>query len=57
MLASSQGRTNYGMNMRGRAIVVLIDGVRPNSSRTASRQPDALDPFNIENTEGPLWAI
>lgn len=25
---SSQGRTNYGMNMRGRAIVVLIDGVR-----------------------------
>ena len=22
---SSQGRTNYGMNMRGRAIVVLID--------------------------------
>ena len=30
---SSQGRTNYGMNMRGRAIVVLIDGVRLNSSR------------------------
>ncbi len=35
---SSPGRTNYGMNMRGRAIVVLIDGVRLNSSRTDSRQ-------------------
>ncbi|HHU6618215.1 TPA: TonB-dependent receptor domain-containing protein [Klebsiella pneumoniae] len=39
---SSQGRTNYGMNMRGRAIVVLIDGVRLNSSRTDSRQLDAI---------------
>jgi iron complex outermembrane receptor protein len=44
---SSQGRTNYGMNMRGRAIVVLIDGVRLNSSRTDSRQLDSIDPFNI----------
>ena len=48
---SSQGRTNYGMNMRGRAIVVLIDGVRLNSSRTDSRQLDAIDPFNIEHIE------
>ena len=48
---SSQGRTNYGMNMRGRAIVVLIDGVRLNSSRTDSRQLDAIDPFNIEHVE------
>lgn len=45
------GRTNYGMNMRGRAIVVLIDGVRLNSSRTDSRQLDAIDPFNIEHVE------
>ncbi|MDQ6190918.1 TonB-dependent receptor plug domain-containing protein [Klebsiella pneumoniae] len=39
------------MNMRGRAIVVLIDGVRLNSSRTDSRQLDAIDPFNIEHIE------
>nr|VXZ86137.1 Cloacin receptor [Klebsiella pneumoniae] len=37
--------------MRGRAIVVLIDGVRLNSSRTDSRQLDAIDPFNIEHIE------
>lgn len=48
---SSQGRTNYGMNMRGRALVVLIDGVRLNSSRTDSRQLDAIDPFNIAHIE------
>lgn len=48
---SSQGRTNYGMNMRGRAIVVLIDGVRMNSSRTDSRQLDSIDPFNIAHIE------
>ena len=48
---SSQGRTNYGMNMRGRAIVVLIDGVRMNSSRTDSRQLDSIDPFNIDHIE------
>ncbi|MFX4315622.1 TonB-dependent receptor plug domain-containing protein, partial [Enterobacter sp. 63] len=51
MDVSSQGRTNYGMNMRGRAIVVLIDGVRLNSSRTDSRQLDSIDPFNIEHIE------
>lgn len=39
------------MNMRGRAIVVLIDGVRLNSSRTDSRQLDSIDPFNIEHIE------
>lgn len=48
---SQPGRTNYGMNMRGRAIVVLIDGVRLNSSRTDSRQLDSIDPFNIAHIE------
>lgn len=33
---SSQGRTNYGMNMRGRSIMVMIDGVRLNSSRSVN---------------------
>ena len=48
---SSQGRTNFGMNMRGRGIVVLIDGVRMNSSRSDSRQLDSIDPFNIAHIE------
>ncbi|MFE8117782.1 TonB-dependent siderophore receptor [Brenneria goodwinii] len=48
---SSQGRTNYGMNMRGRSIVVMVDGVRLNSSRSDSRQLDSIDPFNIAHIE------
>ncbi|HAZ53862.1 MAG TPA: TonB-dependent siderophore receptor, partial [Franconibacter helveticus] len=51
MDVSSQGRTNYGMNMRGRSMMVMVDGVRLNSSRTDSRQLDAIDPFNIERVE------
>ena len=48
---SSQGRTNFGMNLRGRPVVVLIDGVRLNSSRIDSRQLDSIDPFNINYIE------
>ncbi|EOX8516485.1 ferric aerobactin receptor IutA [Salmonella enterica] len=48
---SSQSRTNYGMNVRGRPLVVLVDGVRLNSSRTDSRQLDSIDPFNIDHIE------
>ncbi|SDL22974.1 iron complex outermembrane recepter protein [Modicisalibacter muralis] len=46
-----QGRTNYGQNMRGRSVQVLIDGVSMNSSRGISRQFDSIDPFNIERVE------
>ncbi|BBI54467.1 hypothetical protein HORIV_68880 [Vreelandella olivaria] len=46
-----QGRTNYGQNMRGRGVQVLIDGVSLNGSRGLSRQFDAIDPFNIERVE------
>lgn len=46
-----QGRTNYGQNMRGRSVQVLVDGVSLNSSRGLSRQFDAIDPFNIERVE------
>lgn len=46
-----QGRTNYGQNMRGRGVQVLIDGVSLNGSRSLSRQFDAIDPFNIERVE------
>ena len=47
----SQGRTNYGQNLRGRAMLVMIDGVSLNSSRSISRQLDSIDPFNIERVE------
>lgn len=51
MDVSSQGRTNYGMNMRGRSMMVMVDGVRLNSSRSDSRQLDSIDPFNIARIE------
>lgn len=46
-----QGRTNFGQNLRGRSVQVLINGVSLNSSRGLSRQFDAIDPFNIERVE------
>ena len=47
----SQGRTNYGQLMRGRSVLVMIDGVSLNSSRSVSRQFESIDPFNIERIE------
>lgn len=47
----SQGRTNYGQNLRGRSALVMIDGVSLNSSRSISRQFDSIDPFNIDRIE------
>lgn len=46
-----QGRTNFGQNLRGRSVLVMIDGVSLNSSRGLSRQFDSIDPFNIERIE------
>lgn len=46
-----QGRTNYGQNLRGRSVLVMIDGVSLNSSRGVSRQFDSIDPFNIARIE------
>ncbi|CAE6881098.1 Ferric aerobactin receptor [Ectopseudomonas oleovorans] len=46
-----EGRTNYGQNMRGRSVLVMIDGVSQNSSRGLSRQFDSISPFNIERVE------
>ncbi len=48
---SSGGRTNNGQNLRGRGILVLIDGVSLNSSRQISRQLDSIHPSNIERVE------
>ncbi len=39
------------MNMRGRSMIVMVDGVRLNSSRSDSRQLDSIDPFNINHIE------
>lgn len=47
----NQGRSNYAQNLRGRNILVMLDGVSLNSSRATNRQFDAIDPFNIEKIE------
>jgi iron complex outermembrane receptor protein len=47
----NQGRTNYAQNMRGRNVLVMLNGVSLNSTRASSRQFDAIDPFNIERIE------
>lgn len=47
----NQGRTNYAQNMRGRNVLVLLNGVSLNSTRGSSRQFDAIDSFNIEKIE------
>lgn len=49
--AGPEGRTNYGQNLRGRNVLVMIDGVSLNSTRNVSRQFDSVDPFNIERIE------
>lgn len=48
---ASEGRTNFGQNLRGRDALVLIDGVSLNNTRGISRQFDSIDPFNIERVE------
>lgn len=48
---ASDSRSNFGQNMRGRAMMVMIDGVSLNSSRGISRHLDAIDPFNIQRIE------
>jgi iron complex outermembrane receptor protein len=48
---SSGARTNYGQNLRGRKMLVMIDGVSLQSSRQISRYLDAIDPFNIDRIE------
>ncbi|WP_217525409.1 TonB-dependent receptor [Vibrio metschnikovii] len=48
---SSGARTNSGQNLRGRRMLVMIDGVSLESSRQISRHMDSIDPFNIERIE------
>lgn len=47
----NQGRSAFGQNLRGRPMLVMIDGVSLNSSRATARQLDSIDPFHIERIE------
>lgn len=47
----SNARTNYSQNLRGRSVLIMIDGVSLNSTRSVSRQLDSIDPFNIARVE------
>ncbi|MBB5637794.1 iron complex outermembrane receptor protein [Pedobacter cryoconitis] len=49
--AGSEGRSSFGQNLRGRNVLVMIDGVSLNSTRANARQFDSVDPFNIERIE------
>ncbi len=46
-----QSRSNFGQNLRGRTMLVMVDGVSLNSSRGTARQLDAIDAFNIDRIE------
>ena len=48
---SSGARTNLGQNLRGRKMLVMIDGVSLQSSRSISRHLDSIDPFNVDRIE------
>ncbi|MEZ8824042.1 TonB-dependent receptor [Vibrio amylolyticus] len=48
---SSGARTNLGQNLRGRKMLVMIDGVSLQSSRSISRHLDSIEPFNIDSIE------
>lgn len=47
----NQGRSAFGQNLRGRPMLVMIDGVSLNSARATARQLDAIDAFHIERIE------
>lgn len=48
---SSGGMSNFGQTLRGRNILVLIDGVSQNSTRDNFRQLNSLSPSSIERIE------
>ncbi|QLF95028.1 TonB-dependent receptor [Pseudomonas sp. ABC1] len=51
-LAPSSGTTsNYGQTMRGRNVLIMIDGVSQTGSRDASRQLNSISPSLIERVE------
>ena len=49
--AATENLSNFGQNIRGRAILVLIDGVPQSTSRNVSRDFINIDPSMIERVE------
>lgn len=51
-LSPSSGTTsNYGQTMRGRQVLVMVDGVALTGSRDVSRQLNSISPSSIEKIE------
>lgn len=48
---STRTTSNYGQTMRGRTILVMIDGVPQTGSRDAARQLNSISPESIEHIE------
>lgn len=48
---SSGGMSNYGQTLRGRNMLVLIDGVSQNATRDNFRQLNSISPDSIERIE------
>ena len=51
MAPSSGGMSNYGQTLRGRNMLVLIDGVSQNATRDNFRQLNSIAPESIERIE------
>jgi len=51
MAPASQTLTNYSQTLRGRNVLVLIDGVPQTINRNFSRDFSSVDPMNIERIE------
>ncbi len=51
MAPASQTLTNFNQTLRGRNLLVLIDGIPQNTSRNISRDLMNIDPANIERIE------
>lgn len=49
--AATENLSNFGQNIRGRAILVLIDGVPQSTSRNVSRDFVNIDPAMVERVE------
>ncbi|CAM4388599.1 TonB-dependent siderophore receptor [Bordetella tumbae] len=51
MADSSRTITDYGQTLRGRGILVLVDGIPLNTNRDSSRNLANIDPATIESVE------
>lgn len=49
--AATENLSNFGQNLRGRALLVLIDGVPQSTSRNVSRDFVNIDPAMVERVE------